>query len=130
MVELNEKNLCLEVHERLSWDGSVKFVFEDIRQELEDWYENNLDDIRENGIVYDASYDDLDNCGKFLDTVSGMEKDWPRELKVTILKNIMEHWNAVSHENDCEVSVFDKEIICEGIYQTIEKEFNFDCRIE
>lgn len=130
MVELNEENLCLEVHEQLSWDGSVKFVFEDIRQELEDWYENNLDDIRENGIAYDASYDDLDNCGKFLDTVSGMEKDWPRELKVTILKNIMEHWNTVSHEDDCEVSVFDKEIIREGIYQTIEKEFNFDCRIE
>jgi hypothetical protein len=126
MVEFNEKDLCLEIHEQLSWDGSVKFVFENIRQELEDWYENNLDDIEEN----DISCDDMDNCGKFLDTVSGMEKDWPRELKVAILKNIMEYWNNVSYEDDYEASIFDEDIIREGIYQTIEEEFNFDCRME
>ena len=129
MVELNEKDLCIEVHEQLSWDGSVKFAFEEIRQELEDWYENNLEDIRETGIAYDASYDDMENCGKFLDYVSGMEKDWPREFKVAILKNIMDHWDTVSYREDCEVSIFDEEIIREGIYQAIEEEFNFDGRM-
>lgn len=129
MVELNEKDLCIEVREQLSWDGSVKSEFEEIRQELEDWYENNLEDIKETGIAYDASYEDMENCGHFLDYVSGMEKDWPREFKVAILKNIMDHWDTVSYREDCEVSIFDEEIIREGIYQTIEEEFNFDGRM-
>ena len=29
MVELNEKDLCLEIREYLTWDNSVKNVFED-----------------------------------------------------------------------------------------------------
>lgn len=129
MVELNEKDLCIEVHEQLSWDGSVKSIFEEIRQELEDWYENNLEDIRETGIAYDASYEDMENCGKFLDFVSGMEKDWPREFKVSILKNIMDYWETVSYREDIEVSIFADDIIREGIYQTIEEEFDFDGRM-
>lgn len=129
MVELNEKDLCLEIREQLSWDGSVKFAFEEIRQELEDWYENNLEDIKETGIAYDASYEDMENCGNFLDYASCMEKDLSREFKVAILKNIMEHWNNVSYRDDCEVSIFDEDIIREGIYQTIEEEFDFDGRM-
>lgn len=129
MVELNEKDLCIEVREQLSWDGSVKLAFEGIRQELDDWYENNLEDIKETGIAYDASYEDMENCGRFLDYVSGMEKDWPREFKVAVLKNIMDHYDTVSYREDCEVSIFDEEIIREGIYQTIEEEFNFDGRM-
>jgi hypothetical protein len=129
MVELNEKDLCIEVREQLSWDYRVKFVFEEIRQELEDWYENNLEDIKEDGIAYDASYEDMENCGRFLDAVAGMENDWPRELKVAILKNIMEHWDTVSYRDDCEVSIFDEDIIREGIFQTIEEEFDFDGRM-
>jgi uncharacterized protein YihD (DUF1040 family) len=129
MVELNEKDLCIEVHEQLSWDGSVKFVFNEIKEELSDWYENNLEDIKEDGIAYDASYEDMENCGKFLDFVSGMEKDWSREFKVAVLKNIIEHWNNVSYREDCEVSIFDEDIIREGIFQTIEEEFDFDGRM-
>lgn len=129
MVELNEKDLCIEVHEQLSWDGSVKFVFNEIKEELLDWYENNLEDIKEDGIAYDASYEDMENCGKFLDFVSDMEKDWSREFKVAVLKNIIEHWNNVSYREDCEVSIFDEDIIREGIFQTIEEEFDFDGRM-
>jgi hypothetical protein len=129
MVELNEKDLCIEVHEQLSWDGSVKFVFNEIKEELSDWYENNLEDIKEDGIAYDASYEDMENCGKFLDFVSDMEKDWSREFKVAVLKNIIEHWNNVSYREDCEVSIFDEDIIREGIFQTIEEEFDFDGRM-
>jgi hypothetical protein len=129
MVELNEKDLCIEVHEQLSWDGSVKFVFNEIKEELSDWYENNLEDIKEDGIAYDASYEDMENCGKFLDFVSYMEKDWSREFKVAVLKNIIEHWNNVSYREDCEVSIFDEDIIREGIFQTIEEEFDFDGRM-
>jgi hypothetical protein len=129
MVELNEKDLCIEVHEQLSWDGSVKFVFNEIKEELSDWHENNLEDIKEDGIAYDASYEDMENCGKFLDFVSDMEKDWSREFKVAVLKNIIEHWNNVSYREDCEVSIFDEDIIREGIFQTIEEEFDFDGRM-
>ena len=129
MVELNEKDLCIEVHEQLSWDGTVKFVFNEIKEELSDWYENNLEDIKEDGIAYDASYEDMENCGKFLDFVSDMEKDWSREFKVAVLKNIIEHWNNVSYREDCEVSIFDEDIIREGIFQTIEEEFDFDGRM-
>ena len=132
MVELNEKDLCIEIHEQLSWDGSVNSVFEDIYQELKDWYENNLEDIRENGIAYDASYKNMEHCGIFLDCVSGMEEDCldcPREFKVAVLKNIMKHWDNVSNEDDCESSIFDEDIISEGIHQTIEEEFNFDGRM-
>ena len=71
----------------------------------------------------------MENCGKFLDYASDMEKDWSREFKVAILKNIMEHWNNVSYRDDCEVSIFDEDIIREGIYQTIEEEFDFDGRM-
>lgn len=129
MVEFNEKDLCIEVREQLSWDGSVKSVFEEIRLELKDWYENNLEDIENTGEAYDATPEDMENCGKFLDAVSDMEKNWSRELKIETLKNIIEHWNNVSYGDDCEVSIFDEDIIREGIYQTIEEEFDFDGRM-
>ena len=124
MVELNEKDLCLEIREYLTWDNSVKYVFEDIHQEIKDWYENNLEDIDEN----DAELDEMENCGRFLDTINNMGKDLTREFKVAILKNIMEHWEMVMYRNYCNSSIFDDDVIREGIYQTIEEEFNFDAR--
>lgn len=129
MVELNEKDLCLEIREQLSWDGSVKHIFNEIKEELSDWYENNLEDIKNTGEAFDATPKDMENCKKFLDAVNGMENDWPREFKVAILKNIMDHWDTVSYREDCEVSIFDEDIIREGIYQTIEDKFNFDGRM-
>ena len=124
MVELNEKDLCLEIREYLTWDNSVKYVFEDIHQEIKDWYENNLDDINEN----DVERDEMENCGRFLDTINNMGKDLTREFKVAILKNIMEHWEMVMYRNYGKSSIFDDDVIREGIYQTIEEEFNFDAR--
>lgn len=124
MVELNEKDLCLEIHEYLTWDNSVKYVFEDIHQEIKDWYEINLDDINEN----DVTPDEMEECGKFLDAINKMGNDLKRELKVAILKNIMEHWEMVMYRNYCKSSIFDDDVIREGIYQTIEDEFNFDAR--
>ena len=124
MVELNEKDLCLEIREYLTWDNSVKNVFEDIHNEIKDWYENNLDDINEN----DVERDEMENCGRFLDTINNMGKDLTREFKVAILKNIMEHWEMVMYRNYCNSSIFDDDVIREGIYQTIEEEFNFDAR--
>ena len=124
MVELNEKDLCLEIREYLTWDNSVKYVFEDIHNEIKDWYENNLDDINEN----DVERDEMENCGRFLDTINNMGKDLTREFKVAILKNIMEHWEMVMYRNYCNSSIFDDDVIREGIYQTIEEEFNFDAR--
>ena len=124
MVELNEKDLCLEIREYLTWDNSVKYVFEDIHQEIKDWYENNLDDINEN----DVERDEMENCGRFLDTINNMGKDLTREFKVAILKNIMEHWEMVMYRNYGKSSIFDDDVIREGIYQTIEDEFNFDAR--
>ena len=124
MVELNEKDLCLEIREYLTWDNSVKNVFEDIHNEIKDWYENNLDDINEN----DVERDEMENCGRFLDTINNMGKDLTRDFKVAILKNIMEHWEMVMYRNYCNSSIFDDDVIREGIYQTIEEEFNFDAR--
>ena len=129
MIVLNEKGLCLEIREQLSWDHSVKNIFSEIIEELSDWYENNLEDIKETGSAYDATYEDMENCGRFLDAVSGMEKDWSREFKVAVLKNIMERWDNLSYKWDSEVSIFDEDIIREGIFQTIEEEFNFDGRM-
>lgn len=124
MVELNEKDLCLEIREYLTWDNSVKYVFEDIHQEIKDWYENNLDDINEN----DDNLDEMKNCGRFLDTINNMGNDLTRDFKVAILKNIMEHWEMVMYRNYGNSSIFDDDVIREGIYQTIEEEFNFDAR--
>lgn len=124
MVELNEKDLCLEIREYLTWDNSVKNVFEDIHNEIKDWYEIHLDDINEN----DAERDEIENCGRFLDTINNMGKDLTRDLKVAILKNIMEHWEMVMYRNYYNSSIFDDDVIREGIYQTIEEEFNFDAR--
>lgn len=128
MVELNEKDLCIEIRESLSWDGSVKSVLEDIHQELKDWYENNLDDIKNTGEAYDATPEEMEDCKKFLDFID-MESDLPKEFKVAILKNIMENWDTVSYSNDCEVSIFDEDIIREGIFQTIEENYGFDGRM-
>ena len=127
MVELNEKDLCLEIREYLTWDNSVKYVFEDIHQEIKDWYENNLEDIDEND-ENDNNLDEMKNCGRFLDTINNMGKDLTREFKVAILKNIMEHWEMVMYRNYGKSSIFDDDVIREGIYQTIEEEFNFDAR--
>ena len=124
MVEHKKKDLCLEIREYLTWDNSVKYVFEDIHQEIKDWYENNLDDINEN----DVERDEMENCGRFLDTINNMGKDLTREFKVAILKNIMEHWEMVMYRNYGKSSIFDDDVIREGIYQTIEEEFNFDAR--
>ena len=124
MVELNEKDLCLEIREYLTWDNSVKCVFEDIHNEIKDWYENNLEDIDEN----DDNLDEMENCGRFLDTINNMGKDLTRDFKVAILKNIMEHWEMVMYRNYGESSIFDDDVIREGIYQTIEERFNFDAR--
>ena len=124
MVELNEKDLCLEIREYLTWDNSVKYVFEDIHQEIKDWYENSLEDINEN----DDNLDEMKNCGRFLDTINNMGKDLTRDFKVAILKNIMEHWEMVMYRNYVKSSIFDDDVIREGIYQTIEEEFNFDAR--
>lgn len=124
MIELNEKDLCIEIRESLSWDGSVKSVLEDIHQELKDWYENNLDDIKNTGEAYDATPEEMEDCKKFLDFID-MESDLPKEFKVAILKNIMENWEM----SDIESSIFDNYIIREGIFQTIEEEFNFDGRM-
>ena len=124
MVELNEKDLCIEIRESISWDGSVKSVLEDIHQELKDWYENNLEDIKETGEAYDATPEEMEDCKKFLDFID-MEKDLPKEFKVAILKNIMENWEMA----DIELSIFDNYIIREGIFQTIEEEFNFNGRM-
>ena len=124
MVELNEKDLCLEIREYLTWDNSVKYVFEDIHQEIKDWYENNLEDIDEN----DDNLDEMENCGRFLDTINNMGKDLTRDFKVAILKNIMEHWEMVMYRNYGKSSIFDDDVIREGIYQTIEERFNFDAR--
>ena len=124
MVELNEKDLCLEIREYLTWDNSVKHVFEDIHQEIKDWYENNLEDIDEN----DNNLDEMENCGRFLDTINNMGNDLTRDFKVAILKNIMEHWDMVMYKNYDKSSIFDDDVIREGIYQTIEDEFNFDAR--
>ena len=129
MVELNEKDLCLELREQLSWDHSVKFIFNEIIEELSDWYENNLEDIKNTGEAFDATPKDMENCEKFLDAVNGMESEWSRELKLETLKNIMEHWERVTYRDDCEVSIFDEDIIREGIFQTIEEEFDFDGRM-
>ena len=124
MVELNEKDLCLEIREYLTWDNSVKYVFEDIHQEIKDWYENSLEDINEN----DDNLDEMENCGRFLDTINNMGKNLTRDFKVAILKNIMEHWEMVMYRNYCNSSIFDDDVIREGIYQTIEEKFNFDAR--
>ena len=124
MVELNEKDLCLEIREYLTWDNSVKYVFEDIHQEIKDWYENSLENINEN----DDNLDEMENCGRFLDAINNMGKDLTRDFKVAILKNIMEHWEMVMYRNYGKSSIFDDDVIREGIYQTIEERFNFDAR--
>ena len=127
MVELNEKDLCLEIREYLTWDNSVKYVFEDIHQEIKDWYENNLEDIDEND-ENDNNLNEMENCGRFLDTINNIGNDLTRDFKVAILKNIMEHWEMVMYRNYGKSSIFDDDVIREGIYQTIEEEFNFDAR--
>jgi hypothetical protein len=129
MVELNEKELCLDIHEKLSWDHSVKYIFDEIKEELSDWYENNLEDIENTGEAFDATSAEMEDCKKFLDDVNGMEKDWPRELKIETLKNIMDHWEQETYRCDCEVSIFDEDIIREGIFQTIEENYGFDGRM-
>lgn len=129
MVELNEKELCLDIHEQLSWDHSVKYIFDEIKEELSDWYENNLEDIENTGEAFDATPAEMEDCKKFLDDVNGMEKDWSRELKIETLKNIMDHWEQETYRCDCEISIFDEDIIREGIFQTIEENYGFDGRM-
>lgn len=129
MVELNEKELCLDIHEQLSWDHSVKYIFDEIKEELSDWYENNLEDIENTGEAFDATPAEMEDCKKFLDDVIGEEKEWSKELKIETLKNIMDHWEQETYRCDCEVSIFDEDIIREGIFQTIEENYGFDGRM-
>jgi hypothetical protein len=124
MIELNEKDLCLEIREQLSWDNSVKNIFAEIAEEVFDWCQDNIDNCKNGG----EATEDMENCKNFLDTVSYKENDWTRELKIETLKNIKDYWETVSYRSDCEVSIFDEDIIREGIFQTIEENFGFDAR--
>lgn len=129
MVELNEKELCLEIRERLSWENSVAYIFSEIKEELTNWYQDNLDNLKNTGVADDAIPENMKNCKKFLDAVTGVENDLSRELKLETLKNIMDYWEQKTYRCDCEVSIFDEDIIREGIFQTIEEEFDFDGRM-
>ena len=102
----------------------MKHIFVEIAEELADWYQDNIDGCKNGG----EATEDMENCRKFLDTVSYKENEWTRKLKLETLKNIKDYWKTVSCRSDCEVSIFDEDIIREGIFQTIEDNFYFDAR--
>lgn len=119
MFEINEKDCSIEIKECLTWEGSVLPRLDAIKDELENIYDINKDDLD------DMTKEDLENCKNALDAIkAGLSQ---RE-KVAILCEIINYFEQVTYREDIEVSIFAQDIIEEGIYRFIEEEFEFDAR--
>ena len=108
MVEVNESNICLEIKETLSFECTVQSIYDDIKDEVKDAYENEY-----------LTDDDIEAGESFINyelTVSN---------KLEILEFIKDEYEYQSCQSEYEVSIFDEDGIRKAINDWVEEEFGF-----
>ena len=108
MVEVNESNICLEIKETLSFECRVQYIYDEIKGEVKDAYENEY-----------LIEDDIEAGEAFINhelTVSD---------KLKILEYIKDDYEYNSCQAEYEVSIFDEDGIRKAINDWVEEEFGF-----
>ena len=108
MVEVNESSICLEIKESLSFECNVQCIYDDIKGEVKDAYENE-----------DLIEDDIEAGEAFINyelTVSD---------KLKILEYIKDDYEYESCQAEYEVSIFDEDGIRKAINDWVEETFEF-----
>ena len=106
MVEINETTVSIEIKETLSFECNVQPIYDDIKSEVQDAYDNEY-----------LIEDDIDAGESFINyelTVSN---------KLEILEFIKDEYEYQSFNPEYEVSIFDKDVIRKAIIDWIEDEF-------
>ena len=111
-IELTE-NYDIELKEVLTFDGSIFPKIEEIK--------NNLQDYLDDGDYKDDF--DPEACREFL------EDNLNERHKSEICCNIINKYEEEHSEGMYNVSIFDEDIIKEGIYMFIEMEYEFNPRV-
>lgn len=110
MIEINEKDLSIEIKEVLSWNNHIDRMYDDIRGDIEYNYESEKEKYND---------DVLDGMKKFL------ENELTKEKKIEILEKIKEDYEYNTYRYDWEVSIFDEDNITKSINDWIEDNFGF-----
>lgn len=108
MVEVNESNVCLEIKETLSFECTVQSIYDEIKGEVQDAYENEY-----------LIEDDIEAGEAFINyklTISD---------KLKILEYIKDDYEYNSCQAEYEVSIFDEDGIRKAINDWVEETFEF-----
>lgn len=111
MIEINENDLSIEIKEVLTWDNYVERMYDDVRDDIEYYYEYNKEEY---------SADVLEGMKKFLDN------ELTKENKIEILEKIKEDYEYNIDHYDWKISIFDGDGITKSISGWIEDNFGFD----
>lgn len=107
--ELNKENFEVVFTEHFSFECNVKSRLDSI-----------IEDIKYN---HDDTSDDAEYKEKIQEVLS---KEFTDKDKISILETILSHWEYETCDGFDNRSIFDEDIIDDGIYMWLEEEFDFD----
>lgn len=110
MINFNKKELVVEVTEYFTWDH-VKQYFGTIITDIGQWEDD------EKGDNADAVDNFIEDCNTEL----------THKEKVEIMDCIIDYWDF---NNDETSTLWDSDVIREGIFQWIENNYHFDARYD
>ena len=128
MYKLNEKSLEIEITETLSFENHIKPKLDDIAEEfgyeLEeaniDFSEDNEDQDQE----FDSDMDRLRNIKKFMDDYNN--DNLSHDDYIEILETVYSHWEYITSDGMINSSIFDEDIIKEGIFDWLETNYDIE----
>lgn len=127
MFKLNEDSLEIEITEILSFDNHIKpkldEIADDLSQELDESdYDFSDDNEEQNQEEFDSDEDKLRNIKHFIDDYNNdnISHDEYKDL----LETVYSHWEYVTCDGFDNRSVFDEDIIKEGIYEWLENNYD------
>jgi hypothetical protein len=104
MIEVNDKELQIEVKEILTWGYINEFFMEKIKRALSDEDNPEYDEF----IHHDFTIDDK------------------KEILNYIVDSYQEEEAKANYYDDCNVSIYDKDVINNAIITWIEEEFDIE----
>lgn len=125
-IEFNPETGCIEIKETMSFTHHILPVIHQVREELEDWYSDEVESHSEEDINPNLNQD-LENCNNFL-IDSKDDSCWDERKIAVICEYIIDKYDRECNYPVYEPSIFDEEIIRCGIESFIEEEWEFDPR--
>jgi hypothetical protein len=108
MVTINSETFEIEIKEIFSFDVNALPILNKIKEELKWELDNNS--------VYEDDIEDVKECISYELTSND---------KIRILECIKNEYEFRIYRSDCEISMFDPEIIEYGVSNWIEEQFGF-----